>query len=91
VIRESNERRIEEIPEGMRPLIPTDYAPEKLQTWLNENQSLLTKPTAPDSNAGAGRGGGRSTQSNIDPDLERRMRQFGLSAEDINKVRRDNR
>lgn len=54
IIRESNEARVAKIPETMRALVPIDYAPERLQSWLNANETLLTKPPAPNFDAGAG-------------------------------------
>lgn len=63
IIRDSNAARIEKVPEMYRAMIPTDYPPEKLQGWLNANEALMTKPPAPNFNAGAGNGsGGSGTQ-----------------------------
>jgi hypothetical protein len=60
VIRESNDGRIKNLPESARDLVPTDYAPEKLQAWLNKNEALLKKPPAPNFDGGAGNGSGGS-------------------------------
>lgn len=89
VIRQSNERRIEELPENWRSAVPTEYPPEKLQQWLNENQNLLTKPTAPDSNAGAGRGGGRSgqTQQPLTDEERQIAARMGISEENYRKAK----
>lgn len=57
-IKAGNEARIALVPETMRKLIPVNYPPEHLQTWLNDNWSLLTVKPAPDIDAGAGGGGG---------------------------------
>lgn len=57
IIRESNEARVKNVPDAMKALIPTDYPPEKLQSWLNANEALLVKPPAPDYDAGKGSGG----------------------------------
>lgn len=56
VIRESNEERIKKLPEDARTLVPVDYAPERLQAWLNANEARLTKLPAPNFDAGAGAG-----------------------------------
>jgi hypothetical protein len=56
VIRQSNEAAIARIPEARRGLIPLEYAPEKLQSWLASNTALLTREPAPDFNAGEGAG-----------------------------------
>lgn len=57
IIRESNEARIKAVPDQYRNMIPTDYPPEKLQTWLNANEALLVKPPAPNYDGGAGANG----------------------------------
>lgn len=59
VIRQNNEAAIARIPETRRGLIPMDYAPEKLQSWLANNTSLLMREAAPDFNAGDGSGSER--------------------------------
>lgn len=56
IIRDGNEARIARVPEAMRSMIPTDYAPERLQSWLNANETLLTRKPAPNYDAGAGAG-----------------------------------
>lgn len=63
IIRESNDARIKNVPEQMRDLIPSDYPPEKLQTWLNANESKLVQPPPPRYDAGAGANG--STAPNV--------------------------
>ncbi len=59
VIRQNNEAAIARIPESRRGLIPVDYAPEKLQSWLANNTALLMREPAPDFNAGEGAGDGK--------------------------------
>lgn len=56
MIRDGNARRIERVPETERGLIPTDYSPEKLAAWLDNNWDRLTRKPAPALDAGA-RGG----------------------------------
>lgn len=78
LIRESNERRVAQVREDLRPLIPADYTPEKLAAWLDSNISRLTAPAAPDLDAGV-RG------SSVKPQLseaERAIaRRFGMTDE----------
>lgn len=83
MLRESNQRRMEQVPEDMRPLIPDDYAPEKLAGWLDANISLLTKPTPPSLDGGAGGAGGtRIELSEQEREIARRL---GMSDEDYAK------
>jgi hypothetical protein len=60
VIREANDAAIARIPEARRGLIPVDYAPEKLQSWLANNSAVLLREPAPDFNAGEGAGDGKA-------------------------------
>ena len=57
-LRAANEARINRLPENMRGLVPTEYAPEKLASWLDTNAALLVRPTPPATDAGAGGSGG---------------------------------
>lgn len=59
ILRESNEARIKNVPEQIRSMIPMDYPPERLQKWLADNEALLSKPPAPNFDAGAGAGAGQ--------------------------------
>jgi 2-iminoacetate synthase ThiH len=58
IISESNARRIGQIPEVMRTLVPS-LPPEQQAAWLDQNWSLLTQRQAPNLDAGAG-GSGRT-------------------------------
>lgn len=51
-LKATNAARIAKLPEAVRSLAPTDYAPEKLAKWLDENESKLVKPPAPNLNPG---------------------------------------
>jgi phage I-like protein len=63
MIRASNDGRIQQIPETMRKVVPVEYPPEKLAAWLDSNLSLLTRPPAPNLDAGIGSGAnGKSVQ-----------------------------
>jgi hypothetical protein len=58
IIVDANKRMIDLIPEHKRGLIPMEYPAERLQSWLIANQAELTRKPAPDTDAGAGMGGG---------------------------------
>jgi hypothetical protein len=58
-IKAANDARIAKVPEAMRTLIP-DYDVVKLSEWLDANLDKLTKPAAPDFDAGkSGERGGQ--------------------------------
>ena len=61
VIREGNETLIQRIAEDKRGIVPKEYPPEKLRTWLDDNIPLLTQPPAPDYDAGAGGNNGKGS------------------------------
>ncbi|MBL8145107.1 MAG: hypothetical protein JNL34_01865 [Anaerolineae bacterium] len=92
VIRESNEARIGKLPEDARTLVPVDYSPEKLQAWLNANETRLTKPPAPKFDAGAGSGGKGAEEVKV-TDADRRAAEvasasgYKVTAEEIAKRR----
>jgi chromosome segregation ATPase len=54
----TNNKRVELIPEHMRSLVP-QLSPEDLSVWLDANEAKLTKPSAPNLDAGAGGAGGK--------------------------------
>lgn len=51
-VRQRNAERISRLPEALRGLVPVDYEPLKLASWLDVNESKLVKPAAPNLNAG---------------------------------------
>ena len=53
-----NERRIAQIPDVNRTLVPDFATPEQTSAFLDTNWNLLTASTAPNIDAGAGGGGG---------------------------------
>ena len=54
-LKAGNEKRLEQIPDGMRPLVPPIDDPATLGQWLDANWTILTgKPLAPTMNGGAG-------------------------------------
>lgn len=84
IIRESNEEAIKRVPESMRSMIPTDYAPEKLQRWLAMNTALLTKTPPPDFGAGAGTSGG-SKATPLTDEQRQMAKRFGMTEEQYAK------
>lgn len=92
MIRQSNESRIESIPEDMRGLVPMDYPPEKLSGWLDANLARLTKAKAPDLDHGAGGGSGKDNKLTV-TDADRRAAEIAqaqghkITAEDVAKRR----
>ena len=84
MIRDSNKSRIESIPEDMQPLVPTDYAPEKLASWLDANLSRLTKPIAPKLDGGAS---GSGSAISLTDEEKQVARDTGVSFEDYAKYK----
>lgn len=92
VIRESNESRIARVPENMRPMIPTDYPPEKLQGWLNANERLLMQKPAPNFDAGVGGSSGSTGDIQVTDEDRRaaeiaRSQGYNVKPEDIARRR----
>lgn len=80
LIRESNAKRLEQVREDMRGLIPADYAPEKLSSWLDANWHNLMNRPAPSTDAGAGAvGGGKSVQ--LSPEQKQMAKMMGMTEE----------
>jgi len=84
MLRDSNKHRMEQIPEDMRALVPTDYAPEKLASWLDANISRLTKPVAPRLDGGATGGSSAVTLTDEEKQVARAT---GMSLEDYAKYK----
>lgn len=82
IIRESNEERIKSVPEQYRAMIPSEYAPEKLQAWLNANEKLLVKQPAPNFDAGAGAGSSPAA-SPLTPELQAMGKRLGVKDEEL--------
>lgn len=79
IIRASNDARIAQVREDLRALVPADYAPEKLATWLDANWSRLTVKAAPDLDAGAGTAAGRTMK--LTDEERTAAHRFGLTDE----------
>ena len=83
MLMDSNTQRIEQIPESMRTLIPSDYAPEQLARWLDANLSHLTRPTAPKLDGGSA--GGAVNTITLTEDEKQVARATGISFEEYAK------
>lgn len=81
-IKAGNEKRVEQVPETMRTLIPPIDDPATLSQWLDANWTILTgKPPVPALNGGAGQTPAR-TQSVTLTDAElQTATKMGLTAE----------
>ncbi len=82
ILRESNEARIKNVPEQIRSMIPMDYPPERLQKWLADNEALLSKPPAPNFDAGAG-AGNSPVPSNLTTEQKAMAAKFGVTPEEL--------
>ena len=82
MIRESNSSRIASVREDMRALIPVDYPPEKLATWLDANLARLTMPTPPNIDAGAGASAGGKTPIALSPEELELARMAGMKPDE---------
>lgn len=82
-IRASNEARIAKIPELLRKAVPGEYAPEKLQTWLDENEGWMLRQPAPDYDAGVGGNGGDPVKPKLSAEEKEAARLMGLSEEEM--------
>lgn len=81
MIRESNSSRINTVREDMRALIPVDYPPEKLASWLDANLTRLTTPPAPNIDAGAGAGNGGKSLPSLSEEQKAMARAMGITPE----------
>lgn len=81
-VKTGNEKRIEQVPDVMRSLIPPIDDPVTLGQWLDANWTILTgKPPVPTLNGGAGQTPAR-TQTVVLTDAELQIaHKMGLTAE----------
>lgn len=86
-IRESNQQRLEGIPEGMRSLVPVDaMPPDELAAYLDRNEARLRRPMAPNLDGGAGYER-REAAPTLTEDERRIARQAGMSDEEYAKYK----
>lgn len=78
MISDSNARRIAQIPEALRSLVP-DGSAEQVAAYLDKNWTLLQRKPAPDLNAGEGSGG--SGQQPLTEEEKQMAARFGLTPE----------
>lgn len=86
MIRESNERRVKALPEDARGLVPVEYPPEKLATWLDTNFERLTKKPAPSTDAGAGGSGSGQSPIQLTNEQKQMAARFHMSDADYAKM-----
>lgn len=87
-LRASNAKRIESIPEAMRSLVPEYEDPTKVAAWLDANAGVLTTPSMPSLDAGAGGDKPRVASEPKLTDAEIEMaRKMGISPEDYAKYK----
>jgi len=79
---EHNAAVIEAVPESLKSIIPTDYAPDKLRQWLDTNVQKLTQPTAPNIDAGAGVGAARVKRTVLTPEQKMMAKYSNMTEED---------
>ena len=83
----SVQRRVEALDERFRSLVPDGYTAEQKTEWLDTNEALLTAPTAPNFNAGAGAGiPGSNPLRNVDPAQIEGARIMGVDEEGIKRA-----
>jgi phage I-like protein len=82
-ITANNKARVERIPEHFRSLIP-QLPPEDLAAWLDANETKLTTPPAPNLDAGAGGGEGK-TAIQLTAEQLAVAKGMGISPEDYAK------
>lgn len=85
LFRESNDRRVKALPEDKRGLVPLDYPPEKLSTWLDMNFEHLIKKPAPSTDAGAGGSGSGQTKVELTPEQKVMAKRFNMTDEQYAK------
>lgn len=84
LIADGNQKRIAQIPNDMRSLIPQLPA-EQLAAWLDANWRLLTTGPAPNTDAGAGSNGAGKKPPVLTPDQKAFADAMGISYENYAK------
>jgi len=79
-LEESNQQRIEAIPESMRTLVPAYDDPELTARWLDANADKLKAPRAPDLDGGTT--GDRKIPIKLTPEQEATARRFNMTNEE---------
>lgn len=82
-LADSNKKRLDQLPDNMKALVPEYDDPARLATWLETNWQVLTgKPTyVPGLNGGAGNGQPRAPQITLSDDELMVAQKMGLSPE----------
>jgi len=91
MIQAQNNAAIANIPEDMRGLIPTDYTPERLASWLTANAGKLSRPKAPSLDGGAGVGDRGQDEAVLTDDERAMARRFGLTEKQVLAAKHKNK
>jgi len=84
LLKAVNEKRIADIPESMRSLVPTQLDPVGQFEWLSSNAHVLTVPKAPNLDPGA-RGDAPKIDVKLTPEEMEYAKTFGLTPEQYAK------
>jgi len=88
-LQESNKRRIEQVPEQYRSMIPEYDDPAKLAAWLDANAQLLQLPNAPTLNGGAGQDKARAPKVVLTDEELEVAKKMGIPAEEYARFKRE--
>lgn len=86
-LSESNAQRIETIAEDMRSLVPTGLTPADTAKWLDQNLAKITRPTAPNIDAGVRSSGQGSAPVKLTPEEKAIADKMRISYEDYAKYK----
>ena len=65
VLQSANTKRIEQIPEDLRDIVPDGLSPTQLSSWLDKSLPKLTRKPAPDIDAGVGGSGNKQSEGTV--------------------------
>jgi len=90
-IADGNQRRIDQLPDEMKKLVPEYDDPAKTQAWLDANLHILTggKPPAPSLDGGAGGGQRPDKLVTLTPQEEQLARLSGMTLEEYAKLKKE--
>lgn len=81
VLRQINQARLEQLPEHLRGLVPTDQLSERdVAAYLTNNHDVLSRPVAPKPDGGSGRSGSKPTLSAEEQSIATKL---GLTDDDL--------
>ena len=87
-LAESNKKRIDQVPEHLRSLVPEYDDPARVAAWLDANwQALTDKPIAPNLNGGTGNGTQRAKVITLTDAEIATAQKMGIKPEDYQKYK----